>query len=102
MPDSRSGISDHSLNTIDVLRRNYGRRYSGLPVDTIDRESFTIDCTHSYMRPSMFDVRPGDTVRWMKNGRYLQGQITHVERTDTSLRALLEKVEPLPQDFFPW
>lgn len=102
MPDTRGGTPEQSLKTIDVVRRDYGRRYTGLPVDTIDRQSFTIDCNQTYMRPAMFDLRPGDTVRWVKNGRYLEGTIASVERTETLIRAVLDQVKVLPADFSPW
>ncbi len=89
-----------SFNSIDVERRGYGRRYSCLPVDAIDHEGFTIDCSESYMRPELFDLQPGDTVRWAVNGQRLQGHIDRIERNGVVLRAVLRDVDLLPPDFF--
>jgi hypothetical protein len=100
MSEKRSSANQIKLKTIDVERRNYGRRYTGLPVDTLDKTGFTIDCTHAYMRPIMFDLQQGDIVRWLHNGRYMQGSITRVERTDAVLSAALQDVVLLPPDFF--
>lgn len=61
-----------------------------------------IDCTEAYTRPHMFDVREGDTILWLSNGRYIQATIAHIERTRTLLRAVLEHAEELPSDFFPY
>lgn len=91
-----------SFQTIDTERRLYGKRYTGLPVDHIDRHSLRIDCGDGLLRPEMFDLQPGDTVRWLRNGRYVQGKIASITRDATTLSATLEGVEPLPPDFFPW
>lgn len=89
-----------SFSSIDVERRGYGRRYSCLPVDTIDRHGFTIDCTDSYLRPEMFDLQTGDIVRWIDQGNRLQGYIADVERNGVIIHVVLRDVEPLPPDFF--
>jgi hypothetical protein len=102
MPDARSDKAENRLTTIDIWRRDYGRRYTALPVDSLDHQGFMIDCTEAYTRPAMFDVREGDTVLWLSNGRYIQATIVHVERTSTLLRAVLEDTEELPPDFFPY
>lgn len=91
---------DLSFHSIDVERRDHGRRYSCLPVDTIDRQGFSIDCTDSYLRPDMFDLQPGDTVRWIEKGHRFQGTIAAVERNGLTLQASLADVVPLPADFF--
>lgn len=93
---------DQSLRTVDVLRRGFGRRYTGLPIDTISRDGFTIDCTAGYMRPEMFDLRVGDTVRWSQNGRYIQATIARVERNGHLLTVALSDSGLLPTDFFPY
>ncbi len=95
-------MMDHTLRTVDILRRGYGRRYSGLPVDSLERDGFTIDCSTGYFRPDMFDLRIDDTVRWMHNGRWIEGRIVRVVRDDAVLRVSLEDVELLPPDFFPY
>jgi hypothetical protein len=102
MPDSRNDKAENRLTTIDVRRNDHGRRYSCLPVDSLDHEGFTIDCTEAYTYPAMFDVRKGDIVLWLSDGRYMQATIAQVERTTTLLRAVLEGAEELPPDFFPY
>ena len=89
-----------SFDAIDVERQGHGRRYACLPVDSIDQDGFMIDCTDSYMRPELFDLQPGDIVRWIAKGRRLQGHIGMIERNNMVLRATLEDVMPLPPDFF--
>jgi plastocyanin len=93
---------EQRLTCIDTERRMYGRRYSSLPVDTLDEQHFRIDCTDGYMRPHMFDIQAGDTVRWQHEGRYKQGQVAHVERDGEALMATLRNVELLPPEFSPW
>jgi hypothetical protein len=93
---------EKGLKTVDVLRRNYGRRYTGLPVDNLERDSFSIDCSESCLRPDMFDLQIGDTVRWVYNGRYLEGQIAQIERNGVVLTVRLTDVALLPSDFFPY
>lgn len=88
------------LKLVDVERREYGRRYSWLPVDSIDRNGLIIECSDTYMRPHMYDVRVGDTVRWLHDGQRLQATIRNVERTSTRLLAHFTQVTPLPADFF--
>lgn len=101
MSSAHNGKKPAIFNAIDVERRYYGRRYTGLPVDTIDRTSFAIDCTDGYMRPTMYDLQVGDRVRWLKNGRYVQAEIARIEHTDTHVYATLTEVILLPPDFFP-
>lgn len=102
MSGFRDGTEPASLKTINIVRPDYGRRYSVLPVDTIDQHSLMIDCTDSYMRPFMYDLRVDDMVCWLHEGRYLQGRISKVERTETSLSAILADVQLLPPDFSEW
>jgi hypothetical protein len=101
MPDARRNNDEENLQTIDILRRLYGRRYTGLPVDSLDRDGFIINCAGAYMRPEMYDVQAGDTVRWRHNGRYVQGSVARIERTETLLKVELEHVNQLPPDYFP-
>lgn len=93
---------EQNYSTIDVERRGHGRRYTGLFVDSIDQEGFTIDCSNTYMRPHMFDLRTGDIVRWKQQDRYVQGRITMVTRNGEIISASLEHIELLPPDFFPY
>ena len=91
---------ERALLTIDVDRRGYGRRYTGLPVDAINREGLMIDCTGGYMLPERFDLLPGDIVRWEEGTRRIQAHIVEVQREDMQLRASLENPVVLPPDFF--
>lgn len=101
MAQSQSDQSKQRLQQVDIERHMYGRRYSGLPVDTLERSGFTIDCRDSYMQPEMYDIQQGDTVRWLRNGRYVQGVISQIERNNGVLQVALDDVELLPPDFFP-
>lgn len=84
---------------VTIERREYGRRYTWLPVDTIDEYHFKILCDGTYMHPDMYDLRLDDVVRWKQQGRYVQGIISRVERTATALCASLSNVALLPPDF---
>ena len=93
---------DQTFLTVDVERRGYGLRYTALPVDTLSRDGFAIDCTGAYMRPEWFDIRQGDVVRWREGGRQVQGNVAAVERTSEWVRVQVEGVVPLPPEaFFP-
>lgn len=94
--------AEQAFITVDVRRRWYGQRYTSLPVDAIDQRGLTIDCTDSYMRPTMFDLLPGDVVRWTHEQQRFQAVIAHVERTETLLTILFSDVRPLPSDQFPY
>jgi hypothetical protein len=90
------------LLTIDVLRNGYGRRYTGLPVDTISAEQVTIDCSNGYLHPEHFDLQPGDVVRWKSGGHYFEASIASVERQDKAVQVALQTAHELPDDFFPY
>jgi hypothetical protein len=88
--------------TVDVERRGYGRRYTGLPVDTLSRQGFSIDFTDAYMRPEMVDIRPGDIVRWRDGERLVQATVAEVRRENLALHVGVDGVTPLPPEaFFP-
>lgn len=95
-------MSQPSLITVNVFRRSYGRRYTELPVDQIDRDSLLISCDGTYMRPEHFDLRPGDLVRWRMGERYVEAVISEVRRDERTLTALLTGAYPLPPEFFPY
>lgn len=61
-----------------------------------------IDCDGTHMRPEMYDILPGDVVRWRQNGRWQQAQINAVERGTTRIKAVFDAVLTLPPDFFPY
>lgn len=93
---------DQPFLTVDIERRGYGRRYSGLPVDTLSRQGFSIDFTGAYMRPDMIDIRPGDTVRWRDGERQIQATVAEVRREDSALHVSVAGLVPLPPEaFFP-
>jgi len=89
-----------SYRTVDIERRGYGRRYSMLPVDDLQREGFSIDFTGAYMRPEMIDIQPGDIVRWREGERQLQGQVAEVRREADALHVRVEDTVPLPPEAF--
>jgi hypothetical protein len=88
--------------TVDVERRGYGRRYTGLPVDILSRQGFSIDFTDAYMRPELIDIRLGDIVRWRDGERLVQATVVEVRREELQLHVSVEGLTPLPPDaFFP-
>ena len=91
---------DRSLLTIDVDRRGYGWRYRMLPIDSITRNELLIDLVGATLRPEQIDLRPGDTVRWLDNGKRIQARIAQVWRENGQLRAALEDAELLPAELF--
>ena len=93
---------ERPYRTVDVERRGYGRRYTGLPVDTLSREGFSIDFTGAYMRPDWIDIQPGDVVRWREGDRQLQAQVAEVRRAEATLDVRVTGTTLLPPDaFFP-
>lgn len=93
---------ENPYRTVDVERRGYGRRYTGLPVDSLSREGFAIDFTGAYMRPERIDIRPGDTVRWREGERQLQAQVADVRHDASMLYVSVVGTALLPPDaFFP-
>lgn len=89
-----------NLTTVTIERRDYGRRYSELPVDQIDREGFEIDCSGAYTRPAQYDLRKGDIVRWRQGERVIEATIAAVERSAERIHVTLADAHPLPPDFF--
>lgn len=93
---------ERPYRTVDVERRGYGRRYTGLPVDTLSREGFSIDFTGAYMRPERIDIQPGDIVRWREGERQVQALVAEVRREGQMLHVRITGLVPLPPDaFFP-
>jgi hypothetical protein len=92
--------TEQAYQTVDVERRGYGRRYTGLPVDTLSREEFSIDFTGAYTRPEMIDIQVGDTIRWREGERFIQGQASEIQRNGEMLHVRLDQVVPLPPDSF--
>ena len=86
--------------TVDIERRGYGRRYTGLPVDSLSREGFSIDFTHAYLRPDQIDIRLGDTVRWREGERLVQAYVADVRREPLALHVRVADVTPLPPEAF--
>ena len=86
--------------TVDIERRGYGRRYSSLPVDTRDRDGFTIDCTNGYLQPAQYDVRVGDTVFWRDQGRLISATATAITRDEHRIYVQVSDAQPLPPETF--
>lgn len=95
-------MSVPSLTTVMVFRRSYGRRYSDLPVDQIDRDGLLINCEGTFMRPTHYDLRPGDLVRWRQGERYAEATIAEVQRSATAVQVTLRGATLLPPDYFPY
>lgn len=91
---------DQVLRTVSIERRGYGRRYSWLPVDQLDRDGFAIDCTDAYVRPHMIDIQVGDIARWHEEGRLLEGQVAHVWGEGEWLHVHVEHTRPMPPETF--
>ncbi|HEX9438774.1 MAG TPA: hypothetical protein VF909_03785 [Roseiflexaceae bacterium] len=91
-----------SYRTVDIERRGYGRRYTWLPVDTLNREGFSIDFDGTYMRPEQIDIRIGDIVRWRDGERQIQALVAEVRREPNALYVRVDQVTPLaPDAFYP-
>lgn len=86
--------------TVDVERRGYGRRYTWLPVDILTKEHFSINCAGSYVRPQMYDIRPGDIIRWREGGQLIQALVAAVQHDGDTLDVQLDDATPLPADTF--
>ena len=91
-----------SLTTVTVFRRHYGRRYTDLPVEQIDREGMTIDCAETYMRPAHYDLRTGDLVRWRQGDRFVEAVISDVRRDESAVQITLVDARLLPPEYFPY
>ncbi|HMQ31830.1 MAG TPA: hypothetical protein PKD53_13970 [Chloroflexaceae bacterium] len=95
-------MSQPSLTTVFVFRRHYGRRYTELPVDSVDRDGLQISCDGTHMRPEHYDLRPGDIVRWRSGDRFVEAVISAVRRDERALSADLADARPLPPEYFPY
>lgn len=95
-------MSQPALLTVSIFRRYYGRRYTDLPVDQIDRESLLIDCSGSAMRPELYDLREGDLVRWRQGERFVEAVIASVSYDGPTLRASLRDARLLYPEYFPY
>jgi hypothetical protein len=92
--------NDHPFVTVDIERRGYGRRYTSLPVDALERDGFAIDFHGSYIRPEHIDIRPGDVVRWREGGRLVQAQVAAVQLDGLVLQVSVVDARPLPPEAF--
>jgi hypothetical protein len=95
-------MSQPNLTTVSIFRRSYGRRYTDLPVESVDRDGLQISCEGTFMRPEHYDLRPGDIVRWRNGERYVEAVISTVHRDTRSISAALSGAHPLPPEFFPY
>lgn len=90
------------LKTVIVFRRHYGRRYTDLPVEQVDRDGLIINCDGTYMRPQHYDLRPGDLVRWREGERFLEATISAVQLEPHGVRVIFRDAWLLPPEFFPY
>lgn len=95
-------MSQPSLTTVIVFRRHYGRRYTDLPVESVDRDGFVISCDGTYMRPEHYDLLAGDIVRWRSGERYIEAVIGEVRREAHAVSVSLTGAHPLPPEYFPY
>jgi hypothetical protein len=98
--EDRVAQAEQQLLTVDIERRGYGRRYTGLPVDERTRTGFRIDFAGAYTRPAQIDIRVGDIVRWRDGERYIQAAVAEVSRTDETLHVAVRDAAPLPPEGF--
>lgn len=94
--------SEFTLHTVNVVRNGFGRRYTGLFVDRLDQDGFLIDCSVGYLRPTHYDLLPGDLVRWKQNDRYVEATIVEVVRDEQSVQVTLRDATLLAPEFFPY
>jgi hypothetical protein len=95
-------MSQPPLTTVIVFRRSYGRRYTDLPVESVDRDGLLISCDGTYMRPEQYDLCTGDIVRWRQGERFVEAVISAVRRDSRSVQADLAGAQLLPPEFFPY
>lgn len=95
-------MSQPALITVSIFRRSYGRRYTDLPVDEVDRDGLRINCDGTHMRPEHYDLRAGDIVRWRTGDRYVEATISAVSRDPRAIYATLADAHPLPPEFFQY
>ncbi|NJN15334.1 MAG: hypothetical protein HC822_03070 [Oscillochloris sp.] len=95
-------MSQPNLRTVSIFRRNYGRRYTDLPVDEISREFFLIDCNGYAMRPELYDLQSGDLARWRQGERFVEATIDHIVIDNQQLHVVLRDPVLLPEDYFPY
>ncbi|MBC8162127.1 MAG: hypothetical protein H7Z42_13020 [Roseiflexaceae bacterium] len=93
-------LNEKPYLTIDIERRGYGKRYTWLPVDQLTREGFVIDCEHAYVRPQMYDIRPGDIARWREGERLVEASVAQVSYEGERIHVQVEGAHPLPPEAF--
>ena len=86
------------LRTVDVLRPNVGKRYSGLPVDHIDVTGFHTNYGGSPLKPQLLDIRVGDKVFWLDDGERYQAWVDEVVVDGTLLRVAFTDATAVPLD----
>lgn len=91
---------EERLRFVDIIRRGYGRRYTWLPVDRLDREGLAADFTGAYLRPERIDIRVDDLARWRDGDSYFQARIVAVEYEGDWLRARFAQPERIPIDVY--
>lgn len=84
---------DSALRFVDIIRRGYGRRYTWLPVDQLDRDGLAADFSGAYLRPDQIDIRIGDIARWREGEVYFQALVEQVRHDGPWLRISFGHVE---------
>jgi hypothetical protein len=91
---------DQRLSFVDIVRRGYGRRYTWLPVDRLDRDGFAADFNGAYLRASQLDIQIGDLARWRDGDSYLQARIAAVAHENEWVLAHFEAVEHISAEIY--
>ena len=87
------------LRTVDVIRPNFGKRYSDLPVDHVDVTGFHTDYTGSPLRPQLLDIRIGDHIFWYDEGARLQASVDELVVDGNVLRVAFADVKDAPLEW---
>lgn len=85
--------------TVDITRPQIGKRYSILPVDSVDVTGFHTDYTGSPLRPQLLDIHVGDIVYWYDDGIRLQARVDELAIEGDILRVAFSDVESAPPEW---
>jgi hypothetical protein len=95
-----SSPSELRLLFVDIVRRGYGRRYTWLPVDRLDREGFEANFEGAYLRPNQIDVRPDDIARWREGDSFFQARVVAVVLDGDWLRVSFDDLQRIPIEVY--
>lgn len=91
---------DQPLYYVDIIRRGYGRRYTWLPVDRLDRDGFAANYNGSHITPTQIDVRIDDIARWREGESYFEGRVTLVQHDDSWLTVSFDNVQHISFEIY--